>query len=187
MGAGRKAPERQLDPEQVLLACAAFLNVPSTGRIWEDLVQHVSRALQVDWAFVSELAPGSGKDLRTIAVWHSGSIGANFTYDLSLSPCPSLFSAEACIISSKVLEVFPHPLLLEMKAESFARVGVLDSLGRVRGGVGVVHTRPLRHVNIVEAALRIFAFRASMEFEHTLADEKLFRELVEDRGDVPAR
>ena len=163
---------------QVLLDCASFLKSPFTGRMWEDLVLCIAKALRTEWAFVSTLIRGNEQKHQTLAVCHRHKIVGNFTYEIERAECESPLTCPSYIIPSNALERFSQPALAGMEADSYAQVPIWDALGRVRGAVAVADGKPMRFPSIVEAGLHIFAFRASAEMERATGEDKLVTELL---------
>jgi hypothetical protein len=176
----RQQPQRgPMNASELLQRAAAAMALPALGTIWEDLVSALGRALRVDWVLLGELPSGQDIVVQTLAVWHRGKIVPNFKYHYERIPEDDVLSHDLCLYPGAAQSRLPNAWLKQVRAQVFGRASLLDSLGRTRGILAIAHGRPLEHANLIEAALRVFAFKAAAELDRGLADEHLFLEFRE--------
>jgi PAS domain S-box-containing protein len=150
---------------------------------FQSLVQHLSSAIGVNYAFVAEFA-GDVTRIRTLAYWGEGHIRENIEYDLAGTPCEEVVRGKLCHHRSGVGERFPRDeLLREMGIESYLGVPLLDARGKVMGHLAVFDERPMPDDDRRLFAFRIFAARAAAELER-LNYERMLRESEERYRDL---
>jgi hypothetical protein len=168
----------QMNSYELLHKAADALELAATGSIWDDLVSHMGRALNVDWAFVAKLLPDTDTTLRTLAAWHRGKLIQNFEYQLDV-PFEDLRPQDVCLRISDARKHLRNAWLKRVRAEAFGQIKLIGSLGQARGILGIAHPQPLERAHGIESTLRIFAFKATVELERELADERFYRQLLE--------
>ncbi|MFQ5614405.1 MAG: GAF domain-containing protein, partial [Anaerolineae bacterium] len=160
--------------EEALRNIAQGVSATTGGAFFRSLVQYLARTLEVDYAFVGELAREKDESVRTIAVWAHGEMVANFEYHLAHTPCENVVGQRLCCYPHGVQQQFPRDhLLAEMEAESYIGTPLFDSAGRALGLMVVMDRQPLSNTKLAEAMLQIFAVRASAELERVWAEERL--------------
>ncbi len=154
------------------------------------LLQHLTQALNIDFAFVGEFVPHDFGKLQTSSVCAWGRTVDNFTYDLAASPCHDIVNRTRCFIPSEVRRLFPHdPLLRTMQVESYAAVLLQDSGRHPLGVLVVMHQQPLQDVHLIQLVLHIFALRVAGEIERRQTElalresEQKYRVLMEQAAD----
>src|SRR5580692_2505213 len=92
----------------------------STGEeFFEDLVRHLTTAIGVPFAAISEFA-GVHTRVRTLAFWARGQIQENFEYDLAGTPCEDVMRGRLCHYPAGVKDRFPRALpLVQLGVESY--------------------------------------------------------------------
>lgn len=150
----------------------------STGvgdTFFKSFIQHLAALLKVEFAFIGELFSHGGVDrIRTIAAFVEEKPADDFEYALADTPCAKVMAGEMCCYPRGVQDEFPRDrLLAEMGVESYLGTPLRDSSGRILGLIVVMGRRPLRKTRFVEAALRLFAARASSEMERRHRDDQL--------------
>ena len=140
------------------------------------LVRELARALNVRYAFVSELLESKTR-VRTLAFWFDGKFIDNIEYDLEGSPCEVVIRGETVYYTSRVYEMFPREKeLTELGIESYFGVPLVSESGReMLGHLAVLHDRPMVKEFRGMALLRIFAARARAELERKRAEQALRR------------
>jgi len=143
----------------------------TTGRdFFRSLVRHLSLALEVEHAFVAQLAAGSQTSLDTLAVWSHARFRENRRVDLPSMPRPA-GRGEGAQPQSHGAAFFPGAeLLREIGAESYLGVPVTNAAGDVIGVLGVMHDAPMRTGPEVLRILTTFAGRAGAEMERNRAE-----------------
>ncbi len=149
------------------------LSVSTKETFFRFLVVGVAEALAVPIAFVGELQKG-GESVSTLAVVADGTIGENFSYGLSGTPCENVVDQELCSYERGVQGRFPEDdLLVEMDAESYVGVPLFSFDGEALGLLAILDRQPLRQPEVVESVLRMFAGRAAAELERSRAEDAL--------------
>jgi len=149
------------------------------------LVTYLAQTLGVQYAFIDRL---SGEVAATVALYAGGGIGENIEYPLEHTPCNNVMGQKYCCYPRDVQRLFPKDeLLVEMKAESYAGIPLWDSKENPLGLIGVVDTKPMTNVKVIESVLQAVAIRVAAELERKRSDDELMRyrdhleELVRDR------
>jgi len=167
-----------MNSDELLRKAAEALELVPIESVWDDLVTHLGHTLNVDWAFVSKLLPGTETKLQTLAAWHRGRPVQDFEYQLT-APFDDTPAQDLCVHVRDARNHVPNSWLKRVKAESFGQIKLIGSLGQVRGLLGIAHSQPLERADLVEAVLRIYAFKAVIELERELADERFCRQLLD--------
>ena len=140
---------------------------------FQSLVQHLSTAIGVNYAFVAEFADSVSR-VRTLAYSGKGQIRENIEYDLAGTPCEAVVRGELCHHPSGVRERFPRDLsLVAMGIDSYLGVPLLDARGEVLGHLAVFDERPMPEDNRRLFVFRVFAARAAAELERLYYERKL--------------
>jgi hypothetical protein len=166
-----------MNSNELLREAADALELVSAGSIWDDLVAHFGRALGVDSVLIGRFLPGSETKLRTLAAWHRGRAIAGFEYELPV-PFDVLPAQDSRLYVSDVPDHFQSVWLKRVRAKSFGQIKLLGSLGQTWGALGFAHSKALECADQAEAMLRIFGYRAAVELERELADERFYTELL---------
>jgi diguanylate cyclase (GGDEF)-like protein len=154
------------------------------------LVYHLTCALSVDYAFVTEcLEQDNPMRVRTLAFWCKKSFGRNFEYSLEHTPCQKVIGGSSCHYPRDVLKVFPQDQdLIRFNAESYIGVPLINSSGRILGHLVIIDECPLEDGSTELAILKIFAARAAAELERQKVEEQLAHDALHDRlTDLPNR
>ncbi len=153
-----------------------------TGDVFFDLlVKYLTKALDVEYAFISEVIEVIDSDgkikpkrMRTIAGYGHGRILENFTYDLAHTPCENVFGQKIVIYPDRLQQLFPQDTtLVEMGVESYLGVPLLDFQGETLGLLAVLGTKPLVDAKWMKEVMQIFAIRASSELERRQAEKNI--------------
>ena len=161
--------------------------VRSTGaEFLHNLVRNLSLALDATHALVAEFADSKAR-VRTLAFWGNGVLLPDVEYDLSGTPCEDVARGELCHYPSGVQQRFPKDQgLVDMGAESYIGVPLLDGTNEILGHLAVFDVAPSRDDMRRLAILQIFAARAAAELERLRAEqllrasERRFRDLYEE-------
>ncbi len=154
-------------------------------------VRYLAEALQVHYAFITEVANEALTRVRTLAFWNGETWSDNFEYDLAGTPCENLLDAKTCFYPQNLQALFPNdPDLVKLKAQSYLAMPLIDSDGQILGHLAVLDTKPMVPSPDRESILQIFAARAAAELERQEADaalsesEQQYRHLVETSQDI---
>jgi PAS domain S-box-containing protein len=176
--------------ERVLSQIAQGVVSDVGERFFPGAVASLARTLHADVVFIAERTGTNGELLRTIAVNSNGEPGDELLYQMCDTPCERVLRDGFFWMERGVRRAFPEDALLEtLKIESYAGVAILDSAGKPIGLVTMMNRRPFPRDAAAEAALRIYADRASAELDRTrrersLRDAKNYVENLIDSANV---
>jgi PAS domain S-box-containing protein len=165
--------------EQALRGVAFGVSSVTGTNVFPEIVRQLAAALDVDIAVVGKLTDDSDQRLETVAIYDTGQIVDNISYDLAGTPCEHVVGQEFRYIPGRVQQLYPgRNMLSQMGFESYAGYPLFDSAGQPLGLIAVVHRQPLRERALVESILRIYSVRASTEVERLSATRA--REISEE-------
>ncbi|MFC4871352.1 sigma-54 interaction domain-containing protein [Negadavirga shengliensis] len=155
------------------------------------LVRHLSEALEVKGAWVTELLPKE-QTLRSFAFWFNGGYVNHYEYSLTNTPCERVITDKACfLVAERVIELFPDdPDLEPLNAVSYMGQPLFGEDGDVLGHLAIIHDAPLHPSEEQEAVFSLFAQRANAELLRLKANEALFEKkkhlsaLIENMNDA---
>ena len=152
------------------------MTIPPGANFFSSLVEYLSKALRVDYAFVGKLVQPEADRIKTITVYGRGQIVDNFDYLLVNAPCGDVIKQGLCVYSDAVQRLFPEILPFQkMKAESYAGMPIYASNGDVLGLICIVDSKPLGDISLIEEVLKIFATRATTELERQQVQGNLLK------------
>ena len=142
---------------------------------FQNLVRHLARSLDVNYAFVAEFAsPETAARARTIAIWARDRIAENFEWMLAGTPCEEVVHGKLCHHPSGVRRSFPNDkYLVERRIESYLGVPLRDPQGKVLGHLAVFDDRPMPEEPRKLLTFQIFAARAAAEVVHLRLERRL--------------
>src|SRR5262252_2763358 len=144
------------------------------------LVQHLASALRVRYAFIAECLEGLDNRVRTRAFWKGDRFGENLEYDVAGTPCMSVLEGKIAHYGKDVQRLFPDDHdLVDLGAESYLGVPVLDPSGPLVGHLVILDDQPMTDHSRALAIMRVFAARAGAELSRLRADERLRAALAE--------
>ncbi|HEY9602609.1 MAG TPA: PAS domain S-box protein, partial [Allocoleopsis sp.] len=149
---------------------------PVTGvAFFSALVQHLTVALEVRYALVTEDISDKPGRTKTLAFWTGDRLGENFEYDLTNTPCEIVRKEKKMFCYPKdVQKIFPRDRdLLEMQAESYLGVPLLNTSGKIVGHLCILDDKPLADEQRAKSIMSIFAARAAAELERKQTQEEL--------------
>ncbi len=160
--------------EEILKDIASGVTIPIGADFLSSLVEYLSKALQVDYAFVGEFTQPTADSIKTLAVYGKGKVINNFTCQLAKTPCGDTVGEGLCIYAEGVRELFPQVSLLEdIGAEGYAAMPIYNNSGQSVGLIAVVDSKPFTDISLIEEVLKIFATRATAELERQQAELSL--------------
>ncbi|MGB3494459.1 MAG: EAL domain-containing protein [Elainellaceae cyanobacterium] len=155
---------------------------------FHELVQHLAVALDADHVFLSELVDN---EFRTLAFWSRGKLQPDVTYRPDNTPCSLVVENGMYSCQSQVVEEFPgNPYLVQLQAQGYVGVALVNAAGDSLGSLCILSKRPLGDRTDYVTLLKIFAHRAAAELdrqrsENALQDsEARFRLLAENGKDL---
>lgn len=155
------------------------------------LVKHLSEALEVRGAWVTELLTKEQR-LRSFAFWLNGKYVDHYEYDLQNTPCERVVMNKDCFfVPDRVIELFPQdPDLAPLNAVSYMGHPLIDEERRVVGHLAIIHDAPLHPSKEQKAVFNLFAQRANAELlrlhahEAFLEKKKHLSALIESMNDA---
>ena len=135
------------------------------------LVSHISAALDVSYALVTEKVDGA---LHTLAFWANGMLQTPLSFQPEKTPCRLTLRDGKFYCEHSVQQQFPDNLeLAEMNAESYLGIALRDTQGNTIGDLCILNQRPIPDPQRAENLLRVFAARAAAELERQRANASL--------------
>ena len=153
--------ERRRKAESRLREVAEGTAAAVGERFFQKLVLHLSHAMRVRIAFVTECDPDDNERVRAIAFVDNGEFVDGVEYDLEGTPCREVIDGALCFYPSQLAQRYPK----EVGLESYLGTPMRDSSGIVIGHLAVVHDQPLQESPEDSRLLQIFAIRAGAELE----------------------
>ena len=178
----RLAAQKIAQMDVALIEVTQGVSAAIGQEFFSSLVQHLTKALDVNFAFIGELIDPD--TIKTIAVSAQRKIVENIEYTVINTPCHTVIEQrKTCFYPSNIQETFPlDDFLVEMEVESYIGTPLLDSTGAVLGILGVLDTKHFENVQLAESLLTIFATRASTELERSRAEEERNELLVREQA-----
>ncbi|MBE9167300.1 GAF domain-containing protein [Pleurocapsales cyanobacterium LEGE 06147] len=153
--------------DEALLEVTRSVSAATGETFFSALVQHFTKVLAVDYAYMGLLVNREREAIKTIAVCTRGQIVDNFEYLLQDTPCQEVLrQRKICCYPRGVQTLFPNaPLLEPLSVESYVAIPFFDSTGAPLGLLGVMDSKPLENIQLAESLLTIFALRIGTELE----------------------
>ncbi|MET0320909.1 MAG: HAMP domain-containing sensor histidine kinase [Duganella sp.] len=174
-----KVPDTGLygaDGSRVLAEAALRAITVSTARARGDdflrlMVRDLARALDVRYVIagrVVALADGA-EGIRTLAVWGGDDYLPNMEYSLRHTPCQDVTDQSMCFHACGIQASYPDDtLLVDMKAESYIGMPMIDTEGATLGILSAIDTVAMSEDKrlLALSLLSIFATRCAAELQH---------------------
>ncbi|MCG7908872.1 MAG: PAS domain S-box protein [Candidatus Thiodiazotropha taylori] len=158
--------------EEILRQAALGVSEAKGKEVFDSLVQHLSRAINVDYAFIGILKEHDRIQTRALSI--DGLIADNIIYSLEGSPCANVVGQQFRFYKENIQKRFPQDdLLRQIGVQSYAAIPLFDSNGRVLGLVAALDRLPMQDETRIKSILQIFAGRAASELEREQVDEAL--------------
>ena len=170
----KKEIDERKQVEEALRNIAQGVSAATGEEFFRSLVQHLTKTLGVDYAFIGELDGEKDESVKTIFVCAHGEIVENFEYLLAHTPCENVVGKQLCFYPHGVQHQFPRDYLLkEMGVESYIGIPFFDSAGRALGIMAILDSEPMDNIELAESMLRIFSVRATAEIERRHTEEQI--------------
>lgn len=152
------------------------------GQFLRDLVRYLTRALDVEYAFVGKLVPEAPSEtLHMLAFAQRATLREGMTYTTEGTPCGQVVDRVLCTWPRAVQAHFPtDKSLAKLKAESYLGVPLWQD-GQCVGILTIMDTRPLRDVAVKERVLQALSIRAAQALDRLRAAEALERSEMQYR------
>jgi formate hydrogenlyase transcriptional activator len=145
----------------------------ATGNeFFPSLAQHMAKALRVRYAFITDC--DDQKRAKALAFWKGDQPGESFEFDIADTPCEKVLHGEVCHYREGLQKLFPLDTgLVDLQAESYLGVPMLDRTGRVIGHIAILHDKPMNRDQRAIDLVKIFAARAAAELKRQRAEAEL--------------
>ncbi|NWF70854.1 MAG: PAS domain S-box protein [Chloroflexi bacterium] len=129
------------------------------------MVSHITSALGVAYAFITEALPGDR--VRMLAFWKGHDFGVPFEYELADTPCDNVIhEGRTCYYPIGVQSIFPRDKdLVALNAQGYIGIPVFAANGKVIGHVAVLDDEPLKLEDPKLWLLKIFAVQIGLALE----------------------
>lgn len=160
--------------EEALRNLSLGVQTQTSQAFFESLVRYLARALNVEYALVSELILPDKKVARSIAFCQHGAIVDNIEYELKNTPCETVQQGQKCHYSGDVQHHFPYDDWLQKNnINSYMGLPLRNSHNEVIGIMCVSSLAPLNDIPFMQEILHIFAVRAETELERRQVEQRL--------------
>jgi signal transduction histidine kinase len=142
------------------------------------LVRDLAQALDVRYVIagrVISMADG-GEGIRTLALWSGADYAPDIEYSLEHTPCQDVTEQCLCFHGSGIQADYPQDrMLVEMQAESYIGVPMIDTEGQTLGILSAIDTRPIAEDKRLLALLllSVFGARGAAELQHQDREQQL--------------
>lgn len=173
------------------LAEAALRHITeTTGRargedFFRTLVRDLAAALDVFYVIAGRLVQDeqSGESNQTLAIWAGNDFMPNMRYPLVHTPCRNVADQSMCFHPRNICQEYPlDTLLVDMQAESYIGMPMIDTQGKTLGILVALDKKPIEEDTrlLALSLLSIFSARCAAELQHQDREAELER-LVEER------
>jgi len=160
--------------EKRLQTISQFCATASGESFFSALVSSTAQALDSKIVFVAELLPDSIPTARTLALSIDQTLIDNIEYPLAGTPCEQIIKGNALTFASDLQASFPEDSwLVDIGAESYIGVPMMDDNGHVIGHMGVMDDKGIHDQQQIIDTLVIFAERASAELKQKRTEASL--------------
>ncbi|MCZ6835312.1 MAG: PAS domain S-box protein [Planctomycetota bacterium] len=154
---------------QAVLKGTAFATGEEFFRV---LVEHLSEAVGMSRSFLCELSDSEAGTLQVVATWPNHEVlDPNMSYEFAETPCEIVLRDGFYCHPADIQTHFAQDdFLRDSGAESYLGMALQDSKGRRIGVLSVLGEQPITNPDYAESILKIFASRASAEFQRIHAE-----------------
>ncbi len=148
------------------------VSMATGGAFFDTLVEHLTRALRVEYAWVGELVQVAAgvPHVRMVAAEGMESV----TYPLAGTPCEQVIRGEPCFIADRVAELYPaDDSLGRLGVRGYAGTPLYSASGEVIGLIAVMTRKPIEHAQFASGVIQVFTSRAAAELERRRNEEWL--------------
>jgi len=152
------------------------------------LVKDLAQALDVTYVITGRVIemPDGEEGIRTLAVWGGQDYLPNMDYSLKHTPCQDVTDQCMCFHGSNIQRDYPlDTLLVDMQAESYIGMPMVDTEGKTLGILSAIDTKPIDENKrlLALSLLSIFAARGAAELQHQ-DREQLLEQKVQQRTEA---
>ncbi|HEX7987345.1 MAG TPA: GAF domain-containing sensor histidine kinase [Duganella sp.] len=152
------------------------------------LVRELAAALDMRYVIAGRLIvmANGHEGIRTLALWGGGDYLPNIEYSLLHTPCQDVTDQSMCFHASGIQADYPRDtLLVDMGAESYIGMPMIDTEGNTLGILSAIDTRAISDDKrlLALSLLSIFATRCAAELQHQ-ERERLLEQTVQQRSEA---
>lgn len=142
--------------------------------IFKLMVKQLAISQNTRYAIIAKLNPAIAHQVNVIASWIGGGYGDDFSYSLIDTPCENIIEHGRTLYPNHIQSLFPNDrMLVDMEAESYLGVPLINSHGEVIGLLALIDDKPMVENTHIESLLESLAVRAAIELERIESNKKL--------------
>ncbi len=169
-----RAEAERLRAQAILQQVANTVSSVVGDAFFRTLVIDFAKAMNTNYAFIGEFAPGGHDAIQTVAVNAKGQLVENFTYHLKDTPCINVVGKAPCQYPRNIQQQFPDDhLLRDMGIESYVGCPLFGAAGQPLGLFVVMDGKPMHDPSLIQALMQICAARAAAELERRQSEVAL--------------
>ncbi len=171
------------------------------NEFFQALVVNLASALEVRFAYVSELVETGSSLALSLKGWDGNELATAKQYDLRNTPAEEILCGMYSYYPENTKNLFPHVEFLQSNnIEGFAAVPFYSSSGNLLGHLSVMSETPFSEQERILSILRLFGARAGAELERQRSESEIRsmayydsltglpnRVLLQDRMDLALR
>jgi len=153
---------------------------------FRNLVKHLAKTYQAQYALATELVYGKPNMAKTLAFYAHDNHMENFEYSLIHTPCACVYENGLSYFKSDLQALFPEDRdLVDMGVNSYLGMPLYSKTGDKLGHICVLGAKPVGEYEFSTDYLKIFSARASAELEriHLERDLRHQRESLSEMVD----
>lgn len=160
--------------EQSIKNIAAGVSAQSGEVFYRQMVKHLAKLFDADYAFIGLLDDKNPKIVNTLSVFAHGAAFDNMSYSLVDTPCDEVVGESTCCHPRDVQQLYPKDILLaDMGVDSYIGSPLFDKQNKPIGLIVVLDSNPMQQNSQLTEILEIFAARASAEIERDRVQQRL--------------
>ena len=159
--------------------------IEKSKKFLQSMAEYVSKTLETEYVLIVRI---DGSRAKTIVFLSFDNIVENIEYDLSGTPCENVADGRYCIYPSNIQNLFPEDkYLVEMKAQSYAGVPIVDSKNNFIGILATISQNIILKEELFHCILKNIAEIISYVLDLSEVEKKLFntheflRESIKER------
>jgi PAS domain S-box-containing protein len=147
-------------------------------------VRYLAEVFQVRYASISESIDSVHTKVRILAFWQGNTWIENQEYIVAETPRQAVLNSQKiCYYKQYLRSLFPNALdLVELNAESYIGVPLVDDEGTVLGLLSVLDVKPMVSNPGKIAILKIFAARAAAELKRQKVEQILRQKAKQEKA-----
>ncbi|MCB1314586.1 MAG: EAL domain-containing protein [Leptospiraceae bacterium] len=157
---------------------------------YEHFVSSLAQTLNVEVAYLAQVASDDPATLETCAVWYDNALQSNFRFATADTPCQQVLGRTIMTLQGEELQPYAdNPLINRNQIQCYIGVPLFNRRREPLGVAVIMTSRRINETTVPLSILRIFAERAAAEMERQHAErqlsesEKNYRLLMEQAAD----